>query len=58
MSDTNKPEKCRCLHFCPCEDEYEFPDACCCGHTVEDHAPTKEYPGDTSCKGDDEEDED
>jgi hypothetical protein len=55
VSET-KPAKCRCLHFCPCEDE--FPDACCCGHTVEEHAPTKRYPGDTSCKGDDEEDED
>ena len=46
--------KCPCVQF-EAEDD-EFPDQCACGHTVEEHAPTMEYPGASSCCADETED--
>jgi hypothetical protein len=47
-----KREKCHCLHFEADMDENEDGVVCHCGHVIEEHRPSRKYPGDTSCKAD------
>jgi hypothetical protein len=39
-------DRCRCIAY----EADEETEACVCGHAIEEHRPTREYPGDTSCK--------
>lgn len=49
--------KCRCLHFEADLDAQPDGWLCHCGHDAQDHRPTKEYPGDRSCKANEDPDE-
>jgi hypothetical protein len=39
-------ERCRCIVY----EKDTLYESCFCGHSIEEHSPTKEHPGDTSCK--------